>query len=104
MTTYPTRSMPIIKAKYSISMKKYGIYTLLLRIVLCTIWYIYNLLWPDTRKPSHGLQVVPMSFSVRKCVVIELDVEMPMCLTTSILFHNVITIISIPLNLRRDIN
>jgi hypothetical protein len=45
-----------------------------------------------------------MSFSVRKCVVIELDVEMPMCLTTSILFHTGITIISIPPNLRHDIN
>ncbi len=54
------------------------------------------------RNYSSGFQTVPISFSARKFIVVEFDVEIPVKLISKTLFHSIVTTKSIPLDLGCD--
>jgi hypothetical protein len=51
---------------------------------------------------SNGLKIIPINYYVRQFIIVEVDVEMLVCLTIGIPFHSVLMTKLVPPNLRGD--
>jgi len=103
MAVHPIRFMLMILAEYPIFVRNDGIFIILIENSFFYDKICTELVEALERNHYNGCKVIPISFGVKKSVVVDPHVEIQVNLLSITLFHNVVTTKFVPVNPKGDL-